>query len=520
MAKSKPVNVENCGWKLPSNHQNLLFMLANGLITGPNGFEYEGESRYYKDVMELYRGLIPLFRPSIPGHIRSMALEEFGNLIPATAILDMKDYMGEAHVSTDGKWELKPYAEIADETCLIAVPAPLPASWITCIEFGTEKDMDSFRNAADDFGNVDLSELQLSSEAPADGHLSLIGQKNLDSSIVMPFPEAGERDIQIHEKAQALGGIVTMLYHLADNSDLGAEIFKKTREALLPPDSGNADSKFETDDMIMRGIPYWIAGKAMPDADWQPTFFFGLLENIIQSRRSYGSKGVTSAAREYVAKQLKGKKLLEELLNPTLRLSELFETFRGTVSHALLIFFQRDHCEDLLEFQSKNPRVVLTEADIIAAALLFGAREGWSGLAKQYRRGLSKWVTSLMALKAHYPDNAAIRFDGQDLKPLREFFAGEAWEEHAVKVAHTRKWDECLFTKIKLTKSYRIEDGYAILPGAIAAEFIVEKDKFLTRLRETSFDDREKIRKDLSGANEDDSRLSPSLKKQRRKTRV
>ena len=514
MSKKKSANLENCDWKLPSNHWNLLFILGNGLITGPNCFEYEGESKYRKDIMALYQGFIPLFRHSIPEHARTVALEESGNLIPAAAILDMKDYSGEVYVFTGDKWELKPYAGIAVETRLIAVLAPLPAAWISCIEFNNEKDKDGFQNAAEDFGNVDLSGLRLSLRgSPADASPpSLMDQKNPDSGAVTPLPETGERDNQIDllEKAQALGGIAAMLYHMADNSDLGVEIFKKTREALLAPDSCHADSEFGADDIIMREIPYWIAGKAMPGADWRPTFFFGLLDHIIRSRRLYASKRLTSAAHEYVSAQFtgadhasyrsQGQKLLAELANPTLRLSELFKTYNGTVSHALLLFFLGDHCEYLLEFQSKNPQVNLTDAGTIAAALLFGAREGWSGLAKQYRRGLSEWVTSLMALKTHYPDNAAIRFNGQDFKPLREFFAGDAWdtsEKCAREVARKYKWKDCLLTRIKLPPSYRVEDGYIILPGDITVKDSVEKDKFLTRLRESSSDDKEIIQKVL-----------------------
>jgi hypothetical protein len=487
-------------------------MLANGLITSPKGFEYEGESKYYKDIMSQYHGLIPLFRYSIPDNVRTVAQEESSNLIPAAAILNMKDYQGEVYVFTGGGWELKRYAGVAVEPRLMAVPAPLPAAWISCIEFDNKKGMDTFRSVADNFGNVELPELRLSSRrASANIPISLFDSKNPYSGSATPSPEVGGRDIQVDlvEKAQALGGIVAMLYHLAARSDLGAEIFTKTREALLSPDSCNADDGSRTGDEIMTGISPWMAGKAIPGAGWKVEFFFGLLDHIIQSRRAYGSKGVTSAAREYVATQLnskdglqnwsKGPELLAELANKTLRPSELFKKFHGTVSHALLIFFEREHCEDLLEYQSKNNKVDLTDADIIAAALLFGAREGWSGLAKQYRRGLSKWVTSLMALKAHSPDKAAIMFNEQYFKLLRIFFAGDAWDKYkdrALKAARKHTWNDCLLTRFKAV-SYRFENGYIIVPGDNKAEVIVESDKFLTRLQNTSPSEREIILKDL-----------------------
>lgn len=522
MAKKKTVVAQRDGWTFPSNHQNLLFMLANGLMTGPEGFVYAGESKYYSDALSLCQGWIPLFRNLIPADIRAMSIEETRNLVPVVAHIALEEYRGEAYAFTGGRWELMPYAEIAAECRLIAVPVPLPAAWISYIAFENEEGISVFRRAADDVENVEVPELRLlPPENDAVGPLALIGQHHSGAEPFSTFPATGKQDapVQLTEKAQALGGVVAMLYHLADDSELGVALFKKARAAVLLSPSYDAAPPLKTDDAVMKALPRWLIGEAMTGAEWRISFFFGLLDYIIENRKLHGPNGLTAAARKYVMLRLgsadgrqhwaKGLKLLEEEDNATLRLSELFEKFHGTVSHALLLFFWGERCEDLLEFRNKNPQVVLSNADLIAAALLFGAREGWSGLAKKYRRGLSRWITSFMAVKTHAPDkaysldDAVFMFNAQGLKPLRELFTddhGAINEKRALDAARKYKWTECLFTRVRIPTTYRVDAGVLILPGDTAAKIVVESDLFFSRLRGTSLEDKDAIRKGLGDA--------------------
>lgn len=493
-------------WQLPTNHKNILFMLGSGLITGPKGFQYGGESKYYDDTLSLCPGWIPLFKKHIPETMLAMSTQASTTLYPAIAILNMADYRGEVCIpSATGGWETRLYADVTAEDNIILVPAPLPISWVFQILFKDETGLSAFRRGVEDLANIDISELQLlTADLHKNAHLSLMGQDNSDA-VFSSFSGRGESDSPITavERAQALGGIVAMLYQLANNSDLFLEVFKKARKISSSSANYDVDYEFDTDDPILRGLPYWLAEKNLPSKDLRAVFFFGLLEEIILHRESCTRNELTAVARNYVRNQLDTTvglrdawqafpKLLDELSRPELTLSEQFEKFKGTVSHALLLFFQRERCDDLLKFQSQNPRVVLSDAVIIAAALLFGARDGWFALAKEYRHDISKWVTSLMAAKAQYSNKDAIQIKQPMPKPLREFFAGSAWdanEKHALEAARRCKWEECLQTKIKVPKSYCVEEGYLIFPGDVkgsAIKTVIDKDNFLTKLRDVS----------------------------------
>lgn len=49
-------------WHLVTNHQNLLFMLAAGLVMEPSGFR----GKHYVDSLGAVPGWVPLFRDAIP----------------------------------------------------------------------------------------------------------------------------------------------------------------------------------------------------------------------------------------------------------------------------------------------------------------------------------------------------------------------------------------------------------------------------------------------------------------------
>jgi hypothetical protein len=48
-------------WHLVTNHQNVLYMLAAGMLMGPAGFR----GKHYSDPLNVYPGWIPLFRDKV-----------------------------------------------------------------------------------------------------------------------------------------------------------------------------------------------------------------------------------------------------------------------------------------------------------------------------------------------------------------------------------------------------------------------------------------------------------------------
>jgi hypothetical protein len=79
MAKKKNSALDlQSSWQFPSNHQNLLFMLGSGLISKPDEPDESkngSQSKYYKDILSLCPGWIPLFKGSVPEKASSMSTE-------------------------------------------------------------------------------------------------------------------------------------------------------------------------------------------------------------------------------------------------------------------------------------------------------------------------------------------------------------------------------------------------------------------------------------------------------------
>ena len=134
--------------------------------------------------------------------------------------------------------------------------------------------------------------------------------------------------------------------------------------------------------------------------------------------------------------------------------SELFERHDTPLAHAMTLFFLRSDCADLLDYESDR----LAEPDWLAAAILFGVRDGWMNLPLRLRGGrdLSDAVSHRMARLSH-----RMAATGLDLgeapprvRPLRELFGdGSAWrageKSAALELARTLKWD-CVHTRINL----------------------------------------------------------------------
>ena len=65
--------------------------------------------------------------------------------------------------------------------------------------------------------------------------------------------------------------------------------------------------------------------------------------------------------------------------------SELFERHDTPLAHAMTLFFLRRDCADLHDYASDR----LDEPDWLAAAILFGVRDGWMNLPLRLRAGRS-----------------------------------------------------------------------------------------------------------------------------------
>ncbi|MDE0285570.1 MAG: hypothetical protein OXN26_13610, partial [Gammaproteobacteria bacterium] len=70
-------------WRLVTNHQNMYYMLAAGMVMAPAGFR----GKHYSDTLCDYPGWVPLFRDKdgIPSGALHQATSERRHLLPCIA---------------------------------------------------------------------------------------------------------------------------------------------------------------------------------------------------------------------------------------------------------------------------------------------------------------------------------------------------------------------------------------------------------------------------------------------------
>jgi hypothetical protein len=259
-------------WHLVTNHQNLLYMLAAGLVMEPSGFR----GKHYADSLGAIPGQIPLFRNEIPARALEQAISERKHLRACIVSLDLSDVSGPVQVlSRTGRIRdaVLPIARYGKEDAAIFIRAPLPLTLLSRIFFRSLEDKQIFESASQDVSNVDLALCRIEVEeslfsnateavwppirtsrpqrrntrkkAPACQQEELPGM-----SAEMPQTTEVKRS---HSPifAQALGGLLAMLYHSANRSELGLGVFQ------LATDSTRGTDGILTSDPILVELPNW-----------------------------------------------------------------------------------------------------------------------------------------------------------------------------------------------------------------------------------------------------------------------
>ena len=140
---------------LVTNHLNLMYMLAAGLLMPPSGFS----GKHYRDPLAAFPGWIPLFIGEAFKAAIEEAVSEADHLNPCLAEVSLRHLAGRMMILRDsGIGVLRFPAELDGTERVIFVPAPLPASWIETILFRSNDEKRTCEADARDFGNVPLSD--------------------------------------------------------------------------------------------------------------------------------------------------------------------------------------------------------------------------------------------------------------------------------------------------------------------------------------------------------------------------
>ena len=505
---------------LVTNHLNLMYMLAAGLVMPPDGFG----DKYYRDTLADFPGWIPLFVDKAPRNAIETATSEAAHLRPVVAELGLSPLSGPVMAIGEGgvPRELRFPDQLDGTERAILVPAPLPTSRIVSIIFRSVDEKRACEGDAADFGNVALTDFKcrtskaLFTKAPNTSWPPTDGPAERAVSLQVPL---------------AAGGVMAMQIQFGN---LGEQAVRACRHAFDPDDDSGP---CENEHPVLTGLRAWVRegtvsvpapGEAETDRAGlqnksQAMVFWEAVERLA-AWRDGGMAGsaedmlidILDAASARLDPRLQAgiRKLHETLVSltglPDTTISELFERHDTPLAHAMTLFLLRRDCADLVGFRGDR----LSEMDRLAAAILFGVRDGWMNLPLRLRggRSLSDAVSHRMARLSH-----RIAGTGLDLgeapprvRPLRELFGdGSTWRSReksaAQALAKARKWD-CVHTRISLgAGEYRLVvkagSTYIEVPGEPRISPAVDLERFFESLARARLDyaTEAKIRKELGG---------------------
>ena len=480
---------------LATNDQNLMYMLAAGLLMPPSGFG----GKYYNDTLSAFPGWIPFFvgpegnAPSPPSKAVDDATVEARHLRPALVEVDLRDLDGmvQAH-GPDGWAERRLEDGVAPEESLLLFPAPLPVSRIRSVVFRSMEEQRAIEGSASDFGNV-----------PLDGLDRKADQARFDSlsDHAWPPPDGpAERSVAL-AAAQAAGGVMAVIHRLANTGDLSLQAAQCAFDRSFDP----------PDDSILRVLPKWIAA-CVSDTRTTPRtgqdLFWGAVDRVVQ-RRDQGSRNDATDAlvtfyRE-AAEGMEGElRTRATAVVSTLEslggglggdtVSGMLDRHRTPTGRAAILFLLRRKSRELFDLMRDYPQ--LGERDRLAAGILFGARDGWLKfpLALRGSAELVNAVTHRMAVLAHRLDGSGCDLGTAPprVRPLREIFGdpggcGPAEEEAALWLAGELEWRDCYRTTVSFdrgTYQLRIEDGAVHIDcaGMPRVDTHLDRDRFFAHL--------------------------------------
>ncbi len=486
-------------WLLVSNHLNLLYMLAAGLVMPPRGFG----KKYYQDTLAAYPGWIPLFANDVPKAAIAYSVSERHHLIPCIATMSLATLQGKMMaIDSEGLAKEVSFPDGLDGSeQVLLIPAPLPVNWVTSIAFQSSDNKTTCEADARDFGNVPL--LDFKREVSASAFSRATGGGWPLSGIDIPANDV------VLDTSFAAGGVMAMLLHLGNMGEVGMQACRLAFDA-------EADVAQSIADPLISSLGMWMqTGQVIDAGEISSRLFWGTVMKVAACRFSdtlftpldvvldyleSAGEGMDERTKLALVKLVKDLRTIARFTDSTI--TEIFERHPKSFSRVMTLFFLREKCADLLSF--KHP--LLTESDRIAAAILFAARDGWLGLPLQLRNFPCSQAAILhrMAAMSHRMTGTGLNLGSPPSRPfpLRELFLlgpkgwSAAQKDAALVLARECKWG-CIQTRVSLGRGdYRlVVDGggmHIIVAGeakAVATE--IDREQFLVALASTPISDKQ-----------------------------
>lgn len=487
-----PVAVKD-RWYLPSNHYNLMSWQSAGMVLPNHSME-----KYYPDCTEIAQGWIPVFLNRVPQQARNAATSRSGHF--ALLEIDIGKYSGRAFcVASDGEFKEThlPLLDQQDVSALF-IPAPLPATCITGVTFETSATRDAYLERSGEISNIPENAFPISiGKCPVTADDFVAQSAWPPKAVPEALPTLPVASIS------AQGATAALLFSFGNLNGSAVDTCRLAFEACI-------DGLFTADSPFLKKVDQLMSSGIKPAiAELRSRLFWGVVERIIKPPDIDGNPSDAGYAVLHFLEQESAKELsiagkFQELITDLRGTSglarythkELFEKHPGPFSHALLLFFLRQHSDELLDFVA--PDFSVTVIDKIAAAILFASREGWEGVPQSIREtnGMYAAVSHRMAAAAHKLADTGLDLGTPPARcqPVRELLTGKDGKltklqtEASISLARKLDWPDVIETRIRVGKGeYRLEVGNGgfdlILPGEVkAVESSVVSENLLSHL--------------------------------------
>ena len=451
-------------WLIPTNTDNLRMIIAQGLISSPSGF-----SKYYRDILELFNGYIPLFKNRIQPDILDTVISEVDGLTPCIIEIDLKTIIGIIKaIKNNDIIDINLNDIGIEDIDILLLLAPLPILCMSKIIFKSKNDIKNFKEDSKLYNNVILGDLIFSS--------TLDDQKLFKKDKLPEFSISDLKKIKTLEikevdynKIYSFGGLLTNLFYFSKNGNISNNTYQSfchfdkasINKDILPIYNyfSNIDEPLEKYD-IKTKIYNGLIDIAINGKDFK--------ENIIEFLESNLWDATTKTRTQSIADRLK---LFESNIDK--RVSEQFEETKTLLEKILLMLFFREDSDALMDYNLD----IFTQEDYISFSIMFGIRDKFIKIPKFLKEynNVQKFISLKMAEYAHTIIGSHIQFK-HSMTPLTVMSMLNQ-NSFKKKLAKELKIESSINT-IMPNKDYTHKKGKNIYTGFIEPEYEILEDLY------------------------------------------
>ena len=439
---------------MPTNTDNLRMMIAQGLISSPNGFK-----KYYSDVLELFIGYIPLFKNRIQPDILDSVISETEGLTQCILEFDLTLIEGLGKTIDDNNLVDIKLEDVESNTIdMLLLLAPLPISCISKVIFKTNSDKKSFEEDAGLYSNVPVNELKL--------HYTKTDQKLFETKADItdyPVDKLKSMELEIvkdidYNKVYAFGGMLANLFYVAKNGVISNDAFL----------SCSLGEKISTENDFSRIANYFCSSE---ESENSKSLYNGITD-IAVSHNNFKEEIIEFLESDTKTANIANKLRTFDAISEK-PVSEEFSEAQTSLGKVLLMLFHRENTEALMEYNLD----IFTEEDYLIFAVLFGIRDKFIKVPKFLRefRDLQNLISIKMANYAHKNLNSQIKFK-ESRRPLTimDMLKNDRFKEYYAKEL---KIENCFRTVVPKS-DYHVVKGKPVFEGIVMPKFEILEEKY------------------------------------------